>query len=323
MKRDIYKDILLGVAVGDALGVPVEFCERTNVSQDPVNWMRGYGTYDVPAGTFSDDSSLTFCLAEALTTTFNLKGLADKFVAWLEQGYWTADGRVFDVGDATKMAIVDIKNGALPETAGGKEEWNNGNGSLMRILPILVLTKNLSREERFNLTREVSSITHGHIRSIMACDYYLEFALGLLKGEDKIAVYERLQVELKISWLNLGIDFDEIQKFERLLDSNISMLKEEVIESGGYVLHTLEASIWCLLTTESYSQAVLKAVNLGFDADTTAAVTGGLAGLLYGFESIPENWRSELRRKEDIEDLAKRMNVFQESKVRELLAEVE
>ncbi|MDB5021818.1 MAG: ADP-ribosylglycohydrolase [Pedobacter sp.] len=312
-KKDIYKDILLGVAVGDALGVPVEFCPRERLRMDPVTGMRGHGTYDVPAGSFSDDASLTLCLAEAMTKPFCLNELANKFVLWLYQGYWTANGHVFDVGDATKMAITDIKNGAIPESAGGKDEWHNGNGSLMRILPLLVLSKDLERDARFELTQQVSSLTHGHIRSIMACDYYLEYALGIINGEDKVDVYSRLQKEIRQYWLQKGIHLSEIQRFDALLSSDISIANEDVIESGGYVLHTLTASIWCLLTTNSYAVATLKAVNLGHDTDTTAAVTGGLAALIYGYNTIPADWLSELACREKIEELAIRMKAFNES----------
>jgi ADP-ribosyl-[dinitrogen reductase] hydrolase len=312
MEKDIYKNILFGVAVGDALGVNLEFCERDEVRMDPVTGLRGFGSYNVPAGTFSDDSSLTFCLAEALTRPFNLIELANSFVAWMDKGYWTADGHVFDVGGTTKMAITNIRNGARAECAGGKEEWHNGNGSLMRILPLLLLTKELPRTERFDLTRQVSSLTHGHIRSVMACFYYLEFALGILRGEEKFAVYERLQQDVKQYWQEREIEPAEIHNFDRLLCSDISIVNEDAIESGGYVLHTLEASIWCLLTTDSYAEATLKAVNLGLDTDTTAAVTGGLAGLLYGYDSIPSEWISELARLGDIEDLANRMRIVNE-----------
>jgi len=167
---DEVKSVLFGVAVGDALGVPVEFTSRQIIRKNPVTDMIGYGTFYLPEGTWSDDSSLTFCLAEALTQEFNLNTIGQNFVKWYHDNFWTP--RIY---------------------------------------------------------------------------------------------------------------------------------------SSGYVLHTLEASIWCLLTTDSFEEAVLRAVNLGEDTDTTGAVTGGLAGLLYGISSIPEKWLKKLARYDDISNLAERV----------------
>jgi len=309
-ERNICRDILFGVAVGDALGVPVEFKSRQTIAQNPVIDMIGFGTYNLPPGTFSDDSSLTFCLAEALTQEFSIQNIGLNFIAWLYDNYWTADGKVFDVGIATSRAIEKLSKGANPELAGGMGVSDNGNGSLMRILPLLVYLKNKELSERFQITKQVSSITHGHIRSVIACFYYLEFARKILDGMSKFQIYESLQTEISDYLTLLKIDTEEIKLFDRLLNQDIHGLKEDEISGSGYVLHTLEASIWCLLKTENYSDAVLKAVNLGEDTDTTGAVTGGLAGLLYGYDSIPHNWVQQIARRQDIEDLAVRLNDF-------------
>ena len=270
--------------------------------------MIGYGTYNLPAGTWSDDSSLTFCLAEALTKEFNLNTIAQNFVKWYRENYWTANGHVFDIGIATRQAISRIAKGENPELAGGFDESDNGNGSLMRILPLLFYLLDKSINERYDITRKVSSITHGHIRSVIACFYYLEFAKQIFEGKDKFEIYRNLQTEISNYLISLAINQAEIAKFERLLKGNIATLAEDEIQSSGYVLHTLEASIWCLLTTDNYKEAVLKAVNLGNDTDTTAAVTGGLAGLLYGLDNIPENWIHQLAKYNDIKNLAERLN---------------
>ncbi len=301
------KSVLFGVAVGDALGVPVEFKSRQAISQNPVKDMIGYGTYDLPPGTWSDDSSLTFCLAEALTQEFNLNTIGQNFVKWYHENYWTPHGHIFDIGAATIEAVSRLSNGETPELAGGLEERDNGNGSLMRILPLIFYTCNKPVSERYDITKKVSSITHGHPRSVIACFYYLEFAKQILEGNDIFVIYRNLQVEVLNHLTSLSIKTSEIELFDRLLKSDIYKLDEDQIHSGGYVLHTLEASIWCLLTTNSYKDAVLKAVNLGGDTDTTAAVTGGLAGLLYGFESIPLNWITQLAKKDQIESLSERV----------------
>ncbi len=303
------KSALLGVAVGDALGVPVEFLDRYEIKNNPVINMRGYGTHYQPSGTFSDDASLTFCLAEALTKEFNLQEIADNFVNWYREGYWTAHGKVFDIGITTRFAINRLADGEIPEYAGDFDEMSNGNGSLMRILPLVFHIKDMPIEERYKIIKQVSSITHGHIRSVIACFYYLEFARYILRGDDMNYIYSLLKTHISDFLKTKEINKDEIAIFDRLLKGDIYKLGEDEIQSSGYVIHTLEASIWCLLTTKNYKDAVLKAVNLGGDTDTTGAVTGGLTGLLYGHEAIPAQWLQVLARKEDLEDLAVRMNM--------------
>jgi ADP-ribosylglycohydrolase len=304
----VIKSVLFGVAVGDALGVPVEFNSRQTISGKPVTDMIGYGTYNLPAGTWSDDSSLTFCLAEALTQQdFNLNTIGQNFVNWAYQQYWTPRGRVFDIGIATRQSIDRLAKGEKPEFAGGFEEFNNGNGSLMRILPLLFYIFDKPINERYEITKQVSSITHGHIRSVIACFYYLEFAKQIFEGKNKFDIYQNLQTEITNFLTSLAVNPTELALFDRLLKANIYERAEAEIKSSGYVLHTLEASIWCLLTTDNYKAAVLKAVNLGDDTDTTGAVTGGLAGLLYGIDNIPKTWIEKLARYEDINNLAERL----------------
>lgn len=308
---DYFKEIksaLFGVAVGDALGVPVEFKSRETLRKHPVTDMIGYGTYNLPPGTWSDDSSLTFCLAEALTQDFDLNVIGQNFVKWAYENYWTPHGDVFDIGIATSKAISRIAKGEKPELAGGFKENDNGNGSLMRILPLVFYLLDKPINERFDITRKVSSITHGHIRSVIACFYYLEFAKQILEGKDIFEIYKNLQTEISNYLAKLGINPTEIANFHRLLKGNIFKIDESDIQSSGYVLHTLEASIWSLMTTDNYKEAVLKAVNLGDDTDTTGAVTGGLAGLYYGFDNIPKKWLRQIARYRDIENLAERLN---------------
>ena len=302
------KSALFGVAVGDALGVPHEFSRPEDLRENPVTDMVGYGTYNLPPGTWSDDSSLTFCLAESLCSGFNTDHMGELFVKWYYQDYWTATGEVFDIGIGTRNALYKIKNGTKAELAGGQDEKDNGNGSLMRILPLVFAIKHLPIEERFERTRQVSAITHGHIRAVMACFYYLEFAKQLIEGRSKFDIYNDLQTTLPSFFIKAGIDSTEIAYFDRLLQNNITDLQLSEIRSGGYVIETIEACIWCLLTTENYKDAVLKAINLGHDTDTTAAVTGGLAGLLYGFDGIPMEWVEKLARKVDIEGLVNKFS---------------
>jgi ADP-ribosylglycohydrolase len=301
------RDALFGVAVGDALGVPVEFRSRESIAHNPVTDMIGYGTHMQAPGTWSDDSSLTFCLAEALTAEYNLHNIALNFQSWLHNNLWTAHGEVFDVGITTRAAIGEFARGTKPQYAGGSNEHSNGNGSLMRILPLLFHIKDLPLEERYQKTKDVSSITHGHIRSVLSCFYYLEFARHLLHGKTAREAYTQMQTEFSAFLKAKEIHPRETEHFDRLLQGDIAQLSEQLIYGSGYVIHCLHASIWCLLTTDSYAAAVLKAVNLGEDTDTTGAVTGGLAGLVYGYENIPQHWVQQIARKEDIENLATRL----------------
>lgn len=301
------KGALFGVAVGDALGVPVEFMNRKDLAKNPVTDMREYGTYFQPAGTWSDDSSLTFCLAEALTKEFDLQTIGHNFVMWYNENYWVARGEVFDIGFSTRQAIERIANGERADLAGGFEIDSNGNGSLMRILPLLFYLHEKPIEERFEICRKVSSITHRHIRSVIACFYYLEFARQLLMKKNPFEIYTNLKSEVTNHLETLSINKNEIALFDRLLKGTIYSQEATNILSSGYVIHSLEASIWCLLTTENYTDAVLKAVNLGEDTDTTAAITGGLCGILYGFDGIPKKWIIQLAGKKAIDDLAKRL----------------
>ena len=146
MKRNNYLDVLLGVAIGDALGVPYEFKTRLQMKQKPATEMVGFGTYNQQPGTFSDDASLTFCLAETLTHPFDLQKIATNFLKWYDQGYWTAHGDVFDIGIQTQKAFFNIENGVAPELCGGVDERSNGNGSLMRILPLVFYNFNKTKE---------------------------------------------------------------------------------------------------------------------------------------------------------------------------------
>ncbi|MFL9482832.1 ADP-ribosylglycohydrolase family protein [Chitinophagaceae bacterium LWZ2-11] len=308
-ERDLVQDVLFGVAVGDALGVPVEFQSRTTISQNPVTDMLAYGTHNQPAGTWSDDSSLTFCLAETLTGKYDLQNLANRFANWKNYAYWTPHGNVFDIGITTAHAIDKLAAGIPPTQAGDDDEGSNGNGSLMRILPLVFYSKDKKIDERFSIIKDVSSLTHAHVRSVIACFIYLEFALELTKDRNKFEAYANTCTAIN-AFLDETATCTESERkiFKRILAETIFELQENEIHSSGYVLHTLEAALWCILTTDNYKDAVLKAVNLGSDTDTTGAVTGGLAGLLYGWETIPDSWINVLARKADIEDLSIRLN---------------
>ena len=298
-------DGIFGLCIGDALGIPVEGKTRDYLKSNPVKNIRRCGIQKQYYGIWSDDSSLTFCLADSLCNGFDLNDVADKFVQWLYKGLWTSFGKAYGIGRTTRLAIKRYKQGNInPANAGAIDEYSNGNGSLMRILPLAFVLQKLPFEKRVSIISDVSSITHGHIRSIIACVIYIEIALNLLAGQDLREAYNNMKKPI----MKYYTGQDELNHFSRILQDDISELKEEEIKSSGYVVDTLEASLWCLLTSNSYKETVLKAVNLGEDTDTTGAVAGGLAGIYYGFESIPEEWVNQIARKDDIEELAERLN---------------
>jgi len=306
--ENVVKAGIFGVCIGDALGVPVEFKSRETLKSFPVQNMQEFGSWNQPKGTWSDDSSLTLCLAEVLTKGYDLEKIGESFVKWVKYGHWTAHGKLFDIGGTTRHSIARLIKGESAKFSGNIFEEDNGNGSLMRILPLAFCLKDEENIEKlYQTVKEVSSITHGHFRSVFACFIYMAFVIELIKGKDKKEAYVHTQkIALEFAE-NQGFNPKEIQLFDRVLKNDISKYHEDTISSGGYVLHSLEASLWCFLHSESYVEAVLKAVNLGEDTDTTGAITGGIAGIYYGFESIPEEWVDVLVRKDDIEKLCERL----------------
>jgi ADP-ribosylglycohydrolase len=300
MQKKYCESALIGLAVGDAIGVPAEFKSRRYLIEHPIKDMVGYGTYNLPPGTFSDDTSLSMCLAEVLADEYNIEKLAQYLLKWYEEAFWSARGEVFDVGITTEKVMLKLKQGEPAILAGNDDEYSNGNGSLMRILPLLFFIHDKPVQERFKYTSEVSHVTHRHIRSVIGCFYYLEFARYILRGKTKTEAYNLLQQEIPVFLQQNNVADTEIAHYNRLLKENIALLPDEKIRSSGYVVDTLEASIWAFMTTENYKDAVLKAVSLGDDTDTIASITGGLAGLYYGMESIPAHWIAELARKDEI-----------------------
>ena len=308
--NNLNKDILLGTAIGDALGVPVEFEYRQELEKNPVIGMREYGTHNQPKGTWSDDSSLALCLAESLCNGYNLNDIADKFIRWYYDGYCTPYGRVFDIGITTARAISNLQNGCKPELAGMDRERDNGNGSLMRILPLVPYIINMEEEDRFRIIGEVSSLTHRHPRSILACISLCEFAIQYINLQSIEKAYQTMQ-QTMLQLLKKEMFIEEDIPFKRLVGLSYEEFKAielKDIHSTEYVIDTLEASLWCIFNTTNYKDAVLKAVNLGDDTDTVGTITGGLAGIIYGYDTIPPEWLEVLAKKDDIIELANKLD---------------
>lgn len=177
----------------------------------------------------------------------------------------------------------------------------------MRILPLAFATYDLPIEEKFKKIKEVSALTHGHIRSALACFIYVVFVEEIIEGRVKKVAYQNTKKIVIGSFNRLQIPKVEQQKFMRILEFNIENFEEAEIKSDGYVVNSLEASLWSILKNESYKDTVLAAVNLGGDTDTTAAIGGGVAGLIYGEEEIPKNWKETLVKRKEIEVLGDKL----------------
>lgn len=288
----------------------MEFRSRESLVRDPVTDMRGWGVHSQPAGTWSDDSSMALCILESiLEKGWDIRDQGRRFVRWLVEGHLTAHGEVFDVGGATYEALNRIRSGLDPAEAGCTDEDSNGNGSLMRNLPGAVYLAAKSDRELTSGLSASSAVTHAHPRSRLSCLIHGLVAAELLADQAPEAARDgaarRLEALLQAGELEPGLA-EEISTFHRTLSPELTSLPEKEIRSSGYVVHSLEASLWCLLNGSSFSQCVLEAVNLGEDTDTTAAVTGGLAGLYWGREAIPDRWIEALARGEEILAMAER-----------------
>lgn len=259
------RDAIYGLAVGDAFGVPYEFMGRGSFTVS--DHMIGGGVHEQEPGTFSDDTSMTLATCDSLKANHGAIDIADmrrRFENWAYSGDYAINGVVFDMGNTVSKALHDNQ--------GAAGEFDNGNGSLMRIIP-LAFTNATDKD-----IANVSAITHAHQTSTETCKKYVHIARELMDGKQPV---------------------DVIREYE----PKILGLKRDDISSGGYVLDTYTAALWCLVNTTNYRDAVIEAVSLGRDTDTTAAVTGALAGIVYGYESIPAEWIGTLRGKDLIESV--------------------
>ena len=300
---------IMGVVTGDALGCPVQFESREEVARHPVTGMRGYGTFNLPAGSWTDDSSLTLALLESIRRVggIDYTDIMNNFVKWLDDGEFTPFGYSYDIGRGTMNAIRKYTRDHKPHKAGSDDERNNGNGSLMRIMPAVLycIDKGLPDAQAIDIIHKVGSLTHAHIRANIACGLYYFMTRAILTADGSLT--ERLQAGLSQGFAfyeDYLADRENLEYYHRLRDlCAFAALPAEKIRGTGYVVDALEAAVWSLANTDSFADALLKAVNLGDDTDTVGAIAGGLAGLYYGFDAIPPDWVAALQRREWIEDM--------------------
>lgn len=294
---------IIGLLVGDALGVPYEFHARETIPsfdeieyEPPAGFNRAHA--GVPAGTWSDDGAQALCLLASLLERdrFEPEDFAEKLVAWFREDYMAVD-QLFDVGVQTQRAILNLRKGFPPLTAGLSEEKNNGNGSLMRVLPLALWHRGTDSELVADAFDQ-SAVTHGHLRSKLCCALYCLWARRILQNEEN-------PWQAAIETLHAMFPFGTVERTE--LDAAIRP-EEEIYEvkGSGYVVDSLRAARWAC-GSETFESTVKRAIQLGDDTDTTACIAGGIAGLMHGFDAIPARWRENLRGKEIYEPLLEKL----------------
>jgi ADP-ribosyl-[dinitrogen reductase] hydrolase len=285
---------LLGLAAGDAVGTTVEFSPRDTFA--PLTDMVGGGPFRLPPGAWTDDTSMALCLATSLVECdgFDARDQMDRYCRWYADGYLSSTGRCFDIGITTARALRRFQETGNP-FAGSTEGSSAGNGSLMRLAPVPLFFYP-DRTEAILWAGESSRTTHGASECVEACRLFATLLCGALAGESKDALLRRVAAD----------DFT-MPRVRAIAAGDYRIKHRDQIASSGYVLHCLEAALWCFERTDSFAEAILLAANLGEDADTTAAVCGQIAGAFYGDEGIPSAWRERLVMASEIAQLAERL----------------
>ncbi len=282
-----YLGALLGLAVGDALGTTLEF--STPGTFDPITDMVGGGPFNLKPGEWTDDTSMALCLAESILETggFDPVDQMQRYVRWRDEGHLSATGECFDIGVATSRALDAFKQWGEPY-AGSIDPKTAGNGSLMRLVPIPMRWRT-DLKQTADYAALSSKTTHAAQEAVDACRYYAVLIASALAGVDKTDL------------LGPNPDFLDTFNDDPLCPAIAAIAAgayrdraSPAIRGSGYVVHTLEAALWALVTTGDFRSGLLKAVNLGEDADTTGAVYGQLAGAVYGRAEIPAEWINSL-----------------------------
>ncbi|MDO8570564.1 MAG: ADP-ribosylglycohydrolase family protein [Candidatus Daviesbacteria bacterium] len=297
-----FKGCLIGLACGDYLGMPVEFMQRSQVFQffgerklKPLPCHHRAGTK--PPGFYTDDTSLTICLCESLLEKgFDVKDQFQKYRKWYMTGYGTPfEDKAFGIGQTTLKMLISLDENNLPDKLEHKEQ-RGGNGALMRSAPIGLL---YYQDEKEIKDKSIASVivTHNNLFAAWSCIVLNSFISYCLHGIDKSNFVKKF-----ISKYN-----DCPPELIKILIQDFSFLDEMIVLNTGYSLHTLNIALYSFFTTDNYEDCITKAIFVGGDTDTQAAIAGALAGAYYGVDDIPQNWVKTLIRKDYIEDLAVRL----------------
>jgi ADP-ribosylglycohydrolase len=297
---------LLGALVGDALGVPVEGMGRDEF--EPVTTLRGGGSHRQPAGTYSSGGAMTLCTVVSLLEKGGLDeaDLGDRLVRFYFNRHWTGRHVTFGVGFTTREAIVRIREGKRAAEAGLGDEDSNGNAPLTRLLPVALfaVAHGLSPGETLELAHRAAKVTHAHPRAQLCSGFYTLVASALLGGASPQTALASMRERAQELYASDPWD-SEYRHVQALMERDFHAVERHEVRSDGYIVHTLEAALWCLLQGKGFRETALEAVNLGEDADSRGGVVGGLAGIVYGPAAIPEEWRRELARRDEVERLVR------------------
>lgn len=297
-----YLAAIIGHAVGDAMGFPTEFSKREELLKNPVLEMIDSPDLGLPAGSWSDDTAMEIATIDSFIhkKCFDYKDIMDRWVKWINESEYTSTGVTFDIGRTCLKAIKKYCNGSAPLQCGSTSINENGNGSLMRILPVALYayTRNLDDISIQRLTDEMSSLTHAHEVSRLGCYIYGQFVICLLKEYEKEDAYRYVQ-DLDYSSYNVN----SINLYTRILDGQIEGQILDDIKSTGYIVDTLECVLWIFMNARNYKEAIIASTNIGGDTDTIGAIVGSMAGIYYGIDSIPSKWLDKLQRKEYLVEL--------------------
>ena len=294
-----FKACLLGLACGDAVGTAVEFKPRGSFKT--VTDMTGGGAFRLKPGEWTDDTSMALCLAVSLIERrgFNPRDQMDRYCRWRNAGYLSSNGLCFDIGNTTNIALQRYQTTGDPYN-GPTSPQSAGNGSLMRLAPVPMFFIG-DMKKVFYYSGESSRTTHGAQEAVDACRLFGVMLALALQGETKNNIlFSGHKTILRKDQLAPSIWEIACGSYQDKTESEIS--------GSGYVVKSLEAALWCFLHTEGYSEAILRATNLGEDADTTAAICGQIAGAYYGIEGIPKNWLDKLARRSLIEAIAEKLH---------------
>ncbi len=308
------KDMLIGFAVGDAYGVPYEFLSRKEIgpilsdemlgNDTPMNFKSRWSDY-IPKGAWSDDTSMLVATMAAICDSkgkLNYTKIMDNFVDWMYHAKYTSINQTFGIGNIVYNSVSRYMDGESALKCGGTGIRDNGNGSLMRILPISLycIYNGLDDDAICEVVSKGSSLTHAHEISKMSCVIYTFFLQKILEKRDK---YEAFDYAISKDY-SVWFSEETIRNFNKLLNDSFKEIDAKDIRESGYVLDTLEATIYSILKNNNYKDTIQCAVKLGYDTDTVAGITGSIAGAMYGMDSIPENWIKDLKKKKYLENMA-------------------
>lgn len=297
LKRNLVVDSVIGFSIGDAFGVPVEFLERDYVKSLNLKEMIT-GTHNVKRGSWSDDTSMIIATMDSIINNngnIDFKDIMNNFIKLVDNGEFTSLGYAFDVGNTITKCLNKYRETNNELDSGCNDLMDNGNGSLMRILPISLycILNNLSNEEIIEIINISSSLTHSHEISKLGCLIYTIYLKEIVNSKNKLNAFEAI-----INYDYSKYSQDSLKVYNRLLNEDFLDITEDEIKSTGYIVDTLESVIYSINSSKNYKESVITSVNLGIDTDTIGALTGAVAGIIYGIGDVPDNWLNDLAKKD-------------------------